>query len=76
MVGIIQEQHPDRAALFMQWKEMGWPIMVDSYNLLKAPYVPISLAIDEQGVVQQALRPLQDVGRSANRCVRYRSQIS
>ena len=26
MVGIIQEQHPDRARLFMQWKEMGWPI--------------------------------------------------
>ena len=62
MVGIIQEQHPDRAALFMQWKEMGWPIMVDSYNLLEAPYVPITLAIDEHGVVQQTLRPLQDIG--------------
>ncbi len=62
MVGIIQEQHPDRAALFMQWKEMGWPLMVDSYNLLEAPYVPISLALDEHGVIQQVLRPLEDVG--------------
>ena len=62
MVGIIQEQHPDRAALFMQWKEMGWPIMVDSYNLLEAPYVPITLAIDEHGIIQEALRPLQDIG--------------
>ncbi|MDH3222518.1 MAG: hypothetical protein OEO23_02290, partial [Gemmatimonadota bacterium] len=57
-----QEQHPDRAALFMQWKEMGWPLMVDSYNLLEAPYVPISLALDEHGVIQQVLRPLEDVG--------------
>lgn len=30
MVGVIQEQHPDRARLFMQWKEMGWPMLVDS----------------------------------------------
>ena len=37
MVGIIQEQHPDRARLFMQWKRMGWPILVDSYNLLGVP---------------------------------------
>lgn len=62
MLGIIQEQHPDRAALFMQWKEMGWPLMVDSYNLLEAPYVPISLALDEHGIIQQVLRPLEDVG--------------
>ncbi len=53
MVGIIQEQHPDRARLFMQWKQMGWPILVDSLNLLQVPYVPITLAIDEYGIVRQ-----------------------
>jgi len=37
MVGIIEEQHPDRAQLFMQWKQMGWPVMVDSLNLLNVP---------------------------------------
>ena len=63
MVGIIQEQHPDRARLFMQWKEMGWPILVDSYDLLEAPYVPITLAIDENGIIREVLRPLQDVGK-------------
>ena len=52
MVGIIQEQHPDRARLFMQWKQMGWPILVDSYNLLGVPYVPITLAVDEHGVIR------------------------
>jgi hypothetical protein len=62
MVGIIQEQHPDRARLFMQWKEIGWPILVDSYDLLEAPYVPISLAIDEGGVIRRMLPAMQEGG--------------
>ena len=52
MVGIIQEQHPDRARLFMHWKEMGWPILVDSLNLLDTTVVPQTLAIDEHGTIQ------------------------
>ena len=61
MIGIIQEQHPDRARLFMQWKEMGWPILVDSYNMLEMPYVPVTLAIDESGIIRKALsRPEED----------------
>lgn len=58
MVGIIQEQHPDRCRLFMQWKEMDWPIMVDSLNLLGVAAVPITLFIDEHGIVRNA-RPRQ-----------------
>ncbi|RMG49285.1 MAG: tetratricopeptide repeat protein, partial [Acidobacteria bacterium] len=53
MVGIIEEQHPDRARLFMQWKQMSWPVMVDSLNLLEVPYVPITLAIDEHGIIRK-----------------------
>ena len=52
MVGILQEQHPDRARLFMQWKGLNWPLMVDSLDLLEVPYVPITLAIDEYGIVR------------------------
>ncbi|MBI4539385.1 MAG: tetratricopeptide repeat protein [Gemmatimonadetes bacterium] len=55
MVGIIQEQHPDRARLFMQWKQMGWPILVDAYNLLEIPVVPVTLALDERGVIRSVL---------------------
>lgn len=51
-VGIIQEQHPDRARLFMQWKQMDWPILVDSLNLLGVAVVPITLAIDEHGIIR------------------------
>jgi len=61
MVGVIQEQHPDRARLFMQWKNMEWPILVDSYNLLGVPVVPITLAIDEHGVIRQINPPRGDV---------------
>ncbi len=63
MVGIIQEQHPDRARLFMQWKQMGWPILVDSYNLLDVPVVPITLSVDEYGVIRQINPPRGDVER-------------
>ena len=52
MVGIIQEQHPDRCKLFMQWKHMDWPILVDSQNELEVQVVPITLFIDEYGIVR------------------------
>ena len=48
MVGIILEQHPDRTRLFMQWKGMDWPILIDSFNLLESSAVPITLFIDER----------------------------
>jgi hypothetical protein len=52
MAGIVQEQHGDRARLFMQWKQMDWPILVDSLNLLNVSVVPITFAIDEHGVIR------------------------
>ena len=51
-MGIIQEQHPDRCRLFMQWKQMDWPILVDALNLYGVSAVPITYAIDEAGVVR------------------------
>lgn len=56
MIGIIEEQHPDRARLFMQWKQMNWPILVDSLNLLGVEVIPITLAIDEYGIIR-AINP-------------------
>ena len=52
MVGIVEEQHADRARLFMQWKQMRWPILVDLLDLLSVPAVPITLAVDEYGVIR------------------------
>lgn len=53
MAGIIQEQHPDRCGLFMQWKQMDWPILADSFNRLEVAAVPITLLIDEHGVIRK-----------------------
>ena len=57
LVGIIQEQHPARCRLFMQWKKMDWPVMVDSLNLLNVSVVPITLLIDERGIVRRRVPP-------------------
>ncbi len=59
MVGIIQEQHPARCRLFMQWQEMEWPVLVDSLDLLEVAVVPITALIDEAGVVR-ALGPKEE----------------
>lgn len=53
VVGIIEEQHADRCRLFMQWKRMDWPILVDSLNLLQMEAVPVTVAIDEHGIVRE-----------------------
>lgn len=53
VLGIIQEQHPDRAKLYRQWKQFDWPILVDSLNRYDVSAVPIAVAIDEEGIVRQ-----------------------
>jgi len=59
VVGIIEEQHPDRTRLFMQWKQMDWPILTDSLNLLDVSRVPLTYLIDASGVVRYE-RPSDD----------------
>lgn len=52
VVGIIEEQHPDRTRLFMQWKEMDFPLLHDPLNLLDVEAVPLTYLVDEHGVVR------------------------
>lgn len=56
LVGLIQEQHPDRCKLFMQWKSLDFPVLVDAANRIGVYAVPLMWAIDENGVVR-ATRP-------------------
>ncbi len=63
MVGILEEQHPDRARLFMQWKQMDWPLMVDSLNLLEMPEVPVTLCMDEYGIIRFVNPPRNDASK-------------
>ena len=55
-IGVVQEQHPDRTRLYQQWRQLGWPIFVDSLNVLDLKAVPIPVAIDEWGMVRDSER--------------------
>lgn len=50
-IGIVLEQHPDRARLFAQWQQIAWPIYVDAMNVLDLEVVPRSYLLDAQGIV-------------------------
>lgn len=52
IVGITQEQHPDRCALFAQWQGFEFPILWDPFGLTGLSVVPVLTGIDEAGIVQ------------------------
>jgi tetratricopeptide (TPR) repeat protein len=52
VIGVVQEQHPDRARLYRQWRQLGWPIYIDSINTLDLSFVPVPVGIDECGVIR------------------------
>jgi hypothetical protein len=58
-LGVVIEQHPDRARLFMQWKQFEWPLLWDPFNLLELPAVPITMILDGEGVIR-LLQPKLD----------------
>ena len=54
LIGIVQEQHPDRTELFAQWKEFDFPILWDPFGYTGLEVVPLLSGIDEHGVVRIA----------------------
>lgn len=52
MIGLTQEQHPDRCRLFAQWQGLDFPILWDPFNLTGSKVVPNFIAIDEHGIVR------------------------
>jgi hypothetical protein len=56
LLGVTQEQHPDRCRLLAQWKGFDWPILHDPINVLRLSAVPVFVAIDEKGIVRD-VRP-------------------
>jgi tetratricopeptide (TPR) repeat protein len=59
VLGIAQEQHPNRNRLFTQWHKIDWPVLHDPINVMQVRGVPIEVAIDENGIVR-SLRPKMD----------------
>jgi hypothetical protein len=58
VVAIVQDQHPDRDRLFLQWKQVDWPVLADPLNLLNLETVPITIAVDEFGIVRFTELPM------------------
>jgi len=58
LLGITQEQHAERCRLFAQWKGFQWPILHDPVNVMRSKAVPLTVAIDELGVVRST-RPTE-----------------
>lgn len=56
VLGIAQEQNPDRCRLFAQWHQLNWPILHDPINVMGVRGVPLEVAIDEYGIVR-SLKP-------------------
>ncbi len=52
VLGVVQEQHAERARLYKQWRDLQWPIVQDAFNLLQIKAVPLAVAIDEHGIVR------------------------
>jgi tetratricopeptide (TPR) repeat protein len=52
VLGVAEEQHPDRCRLFMQWHRIDWPMMHDPITKLGLTAVPVITAIDEHGIVR------------------------
>ena len=60
VIGVVQEQHGERARLYRQWRALGWPIYVDSLNQLGLAVVPVPLAVAPDGrILGPVRRPAQ-----------------
>ena len=58
VIAIVQDQHPDRGRLFLQWKQIDWPLLADPLNLLNLETVPLTVAVDESGIVRFTELPM------------------
>ncbi len=52
VIGVVQEQHADRARLYRQWKRLEWPIYIDALNVRDLDVVPVPVGLDESGIVR------------------------
>lgn len=52
VLAIAPEQYGDRMRLFMQWQKMDFPVLMDPLNVLGVQAVPITLLLDEQGIIR------------------------
>ncbi|MEX1025781.1 MAG: hypothetical protein WD226_11980 [Planctomycetota bacterium] len=54
VVGIAQEQHPERMALYAAWQRLDWPLLFDPFNLTDAEVVLNAYLVAPGGVIWKA----------------------
>lgn len=58
VIGVVQEQHAERARLYQQWKQYSFPIAQDAFTGLGLAVVPVPILLDEHGYVMKTrLKP-------------------
>ena len=58
VIGVVQEQHAERARLYKQWKRFQFPIAQDAFTEIGLAVVPVPVLIDEYGMVMATrIRP-------------------
>jgi hypothetical protein len=55
VIGLTQEQHADRCALYAQWRGFDFPILWDPFNLTRSAAVPMVMGVDANGVLRAQL---------------------
>ncbi|HPF38478.1 MAG TPA: hypothetical protein P5081_14715 [Phycisphaerae bacterium] len=63
-VGVIQELHFDRAALFAKWKKIGFPAYHDPLNQADARRVGRAVCVDEFGIVRAIAKTPAEVSET------------
>ena len=63
ILGVVQEQHAERALLYRQWKQYEFPIVQDATTSLNLAVVPIPILIDEHGIVRKTRARTKDLSK-------------
>lgn len=69
VLGVIQEQHAERCGLFVQWKQLSFPIVQDAFTEIGIAVVPVAVLIDEHGQVQVTRPRIDQLGPELNRVI-------
>ena len=64
VIGVVQEQHAERARLYKQWRQYDFPIVQDAVTELGLSVVPVPILIDEYGIVMNTRPQPNKIGQA------------
>ncbi len=67
VLGVVQEQHAERAKLYQQWKQFDFPIAQDAVTSLGLAVVPVPVLIDEHGYLMSTRPRINEIAKLVTR---------